>query len=247
MGCCDGVPAASGGGAISALKSCSAAKTLAPSAVVAAPALSRPARWYRELTAEHWFVLLAASLGWLFDTMDQQLFNLARRPAVTELLRVGAAGTVSDGTIAEYAGYTTMIFMIGWASGGLDLRRPRRPDRPREDDDHHDPLSTRMFTGLSAFSMGIWDFSVYRFLTGLGVGGQFAVGVALVAESMPDRARPYALGWVQAASAIGNMMAALIGIVLGELEQAGAIGSAWRAMFLVGALPALLCILIFRR
>ena len=65
------------------------------------------------------------------------------------------------------------------------------------------------FTGLSALSTGVWDFAVYRFLTGLGVGGQFAVGVALVAEVMSDRARPFALGWLQALSAVGNMLAAL--------------------------------------
>ena len=49
-------------------------------------------------------------------------------------------------------------------------------------------------TGLSALSVGFWDFAFYRFLTGLGVGGEFAVGVALVAEVMPERARPSALG-----------------------------------------------------
>ena len=88
----------------------------------------------------------------------------------------------------------------------------------------------------------MWDFSFYRFLTGLGVGGQFSVGVALVAEVMPARARPYALGSVQALSSVGNMMAALIGIVLGKMEQSGSINSSWRMMFLVGALPALLAI-----
>jgi hypothetical protein len=44
------------------------------------------APWWRELTRHQWFVFLVASLGWLFDTMDQQLFNLARKPAVTRLL-----------------------------------------------------------------------------------------------------------------------------------------------------------------
>ena len=75
-----------------------------------------------------------------------------------------------------------------------------------------------LFTGLSALSVGFWDFAFYRFLTGLGVGGQFAVGVALVAEVMSDRARPFALGWLQALSAIGNMIAALVGILLGVLR-----------------------------
>ena len=61
--------------------------------------------WYRTLTRAHWFVLVVASLGWLFDTMDQQLFNLARRPAIAELLGAGA----TPAAIAEYSGYATMI------------------------------------------------------------------------------------------------------------------------------------------
>ena len=131
-----------------------------------------------------------------------------------------------------------MIFMIGWATGGvffgiLGDRIGRAKTMMMT------ILFYSLFTGLSVFSTGVWDFCVYRFLTGLGVGGQFAVGVSLVAEVMPDRARPYALGWLQALSAVGNMMAALIGIGLGQLEQSGSIGSAWRYMFVVGALPAL--------
>jgi MFS family permease len=210
---------------------------------VAIPLVSTPATpWYKELNRRHWFVLIVSSLGWLFDTMDQQLFNLARRPAISELLGGGA----STGTIAEYAGYATMIFMIGWASGGvffgiLGDRIGRAKTMMLT------ILFYSLFTGLSVLSTSVWDFSVYRFLTGLGVGGQFAVGVALVAETVPDRARPFALGWLQAASSVGNMLAALIGIGLGQLEQSGSIGSAWRYMFIVGALPALLCLLIFRR
>jgi MFS family permease len=104
-----------------------------------------------------------------------------------------------------------------------------------------------LFTGLSALSVGFWDFALYRFLTGLGVGGEFAVGVSLVAESMPDRARPFALGILQALSAIGNMIAAGASIVLAYLERAGSVGESWRIMFVLGTAPALLCLLIFRR
>jgi MFS family permease len=198
--------------------------------------------WYGELTRYHWFVLIVASLGWLFDTMDQQLFNLARRPAISELL----GGHASAGAIADYAGYATMIFMIGWASGGV-LFGVLGDRIGRAKTMMLTILFYSLFTGLSVLSTNVWDFSVYRFLTGLGVGGQFAVGVALVAETMPDRARPFALGWLQALSALGNMTAALIAMGLGSLEQAGAIGSAWRYMFVAGTLPALLCLLIFRR
>jgi MFS family permease len=95
--------------------------------------------------------------------------------------------------------------------------------------------------------VGVYDFALYRFLTGLGVGGEFAVGVALVAEVMPDRARPHALGWLQALSAVGNMTAALIAMALGELKTGGFIGSTWRGMFIIGVLPALLAVLVMRR
>ena len=110
-----------------------------------------------------------------------------------------------------------MIFMIGWAAGGLVFGvLGDRIGRVRTM--IFTILAYSVFTGLSAFAVGFWDFAFYRFLTGLGVGGQFAVGVALVAETLPDRARPFALGWLQAASTWGNMLAALVGIGLGGLE-----------------------------
>jgi MFS family permease len=198
--------------------------------------------WYRELNRYQWFVLIVASLGWAFDTMAQQLFNIARVPAIRALLGPGAA----PGTVSEQAGYATMIFMIGWALGGVVFGiLGDRIGRAKT------MIVTILlysgFTGLSVFATGIWDFNVYRFLCGLGVGGQFAVGVALVAETMPDRARPYTLGMVQALSALGNMMAALTGIVLGQMEQAGMIVGAWRYTFAAGALPAPLALVIFKK
>ncbi len=198
----------------------------------------------RELTPYHWFVLIVAALGWMFDTMDQQLFNLARKPAVTELLRTAAGGEApSPAAVARYGGYATMIFMIGWATGGLFFGV--LGDRiGRAKTMMLTILVYSAFTGLSALSVGVWDFAFYRFLTGLGVGGEFAVGVALVAEVIPDRVRPYALGWVQSMSAIGNMMAAVISMVLGHYEETGAVAGAWRWMFVIGVAPALLALLI---
>jgi MFS family permease len=216
-----------------------------PSTSAAKPAALDARRgWHRELTRAHWLVLIVASLGWLFDTMDQQLFNLARRPAIVDL--VGGATAASTKPIAEYAGYATMVFMIGWASGGLIFGiLGDRIGRVRTM--IFTILCYSLFTGLSAFSVGLWDFAFYRFITGLGVGGQFAVGVALVAETVTDRARPFALGWLQASSTWGNMLAALVGMGLGGLEQSGTIQSAWRTMFLVGALPAFLSLFVMRR
>src|SRR5208282_183492 len=183
------------------------------------------ASWWRELTRYQWFVFVVASLGWLFDTMDQQLFNLARKPAITALLGVQS----NDPRVDEYGAYTTSIFIVGWALGGLIFGiLGDRIGRVRTM--LLTILAYSVFTGLSSVATGVWDFSLYRFLTGLGVGGEFAVGVALVAEVMPDRARPHALGWLQALSAVGNITAAFITLALGGLKSAGAIQSPWRAM-----------------
>src|SRR5204863_9517496 len=177
-----------------------------------------------------------------FDTMAQQLFNLARKPAIKELLGPGA----SNATIDQQAAWATSIFMIGWAIGGvffgiLGDRLGRAKTMTIT------ILSYTVFTGLSVLSTGVWDFNIYRFLCGLGVGGQFGIGVALVAEVVPPRARPYALGMVQAASAVGNMMAALTGIVLGQMEISGSITGAWRYMFLAGSLPAPLAFVVLKK
>src|SRR5476651_2059029 len=71
--------------------------------------------WYAELTRYHWFVFAVAALGWLFDTMDQQLFVLARDEAVADLLKLSP----TDPQVAAYGGGATMWFLIGWAMGGL--------------------------------------------------------------------------------------------------------------------------------
>src|SRR5947209_11813075 len=173
------------------------------------PALDDGRPWYKLLNRYHWFVFTVCSLGWLFDTMDQQLFTIARNPAVRALV-------ASPDQVATYSGYATSIFLLGWGAGGLifgilgDLIARARS-----------MVLTIMlysaFTGLSAISVGFWDFAFYRFLTGLGVGGQFAVGVSLVAEVMPERTRSSALGLLQALSAVGNIAAALFAIALAFL------------------------------
>jgi MFS family permease len=206
--------------------------------------------WFTLLTRYHWFVLIVAALGWLFDTMDQQLFNLARTPAMRDLLKT-ASGPPSQDDVFFYGGITTMIFLLGWAIGGLFFGvLGDRIGRARVM--LWTILIYSLCTGLSALSVSIWDFAFYRFITGLGVGGEFAVGVALVAEVMPARARPFALGLLQALSAVGNISAALINMGLGVAEGAGGLefgGTSfpvWRALFVVGTVPALLAILIRR-
>src|SRR5947209_18186270 len=71
--------------------------------------------WYKALSGYHWWVLSVASLGWLFDTMDQRICVLARGPAMRDLLPAGTAAA----DVTWYSGLATAVFMVGWASGGL--------------------------------------------------------------------------------------------------------------------------------
>ena len=88
-----------------------------------------------------------------------------------------------------------------------------------------------IFTALSGLSFSFWDFLLFRFLAGLGVGGQFVIGVALVAETMPDRIRPYALGFLQ--------QFAILGVLAVTFFSMGT-GDAWRIVLMIGTLPVVL-------
>ncbi|HKB06268.1 MAG TPA: MFS transporter [Gemmataceae bacterium] len=230
----------------------------------------------RQLTRYQWFVFVVACLAWDLDCMDQQLFNVARNPAIRDLIpkvqpddprlpdlaaklteesekkepppieKVIAAQTNAD--VAKWAGRATSIFLIGWAVGGIGFGiMGDRLGRVRTL--MLTILLYSIFTGLSAFSTSVYDFALYRFLTGLGVGAVFAVAVSLVAESTPPAARPYALGLLQMSSAFGNIAAATVSIVLGYMQIDNQLGgyTPWKIMFLIGIVPALLIVVIQSR
>lgn len=207
--------------------------------------------WYRDMNRYHWFVLFVSALGWLFDCLDQQLFVLSRPAAMRDLVApvkdsknpdlVDTKAT--DLARSGAANLATSFFLAGWATGGLFFGM--LGDRiGRAKTMLITILMYSAFTGLSSLSQGVLDFSIYRFLTGLGVGGEFAVGVALVAEVMPSSARTACLSLLQALSAFGNISAALIFMSLGVAEEQGLVTSPWRIMFMIGAVPALLAVVI---
>jgi MFS family permease len=216
------------------------------------PAVSNPQRtgWSSllDLSRYQWFVFIVAAIAWMADCMDQQLFNLARVMSLTDL-----TGGADPDAVKLWATRATSIFLIGWATGGLVFGvYGDRIGRVRTLT--WTILLYSIFTGLSALSFGPLDYCLYRFLTGLGVGGVFAAAVALLAETMPSNARPFTLGLMQALSAFGNCTAAGLYIALGLLELNGHLEplkqvglSAWRVLFLIGIIPALLVIFIQRR
>ena len=212
-------------------------------AMKAAPPSAAPAvPWWSTLTREHWLVFAVASLAWLFDCLDSQFFNLARDGAMENILADKSQATV-------LAPYTTSAFLLGWAAGGMIFGSlGDRFGRAR--------ILTitiliySLSTGLSAWAGSFPQFCACLGLTGLGVGGVFGLSVALVADSVDDRARAPALGLLQALSAWGNIAAGLIGMGIGALAARRGLPfgrQPWQALFLVGAVPALLSVFVMRR
>ena len=193
-------------------------------------------RWWQGVPRYAWIVLGVSALGWLFDTMDQNLFNMVRQASLKDLLGPGA----SKAEISAWSGTLTSVFLIGWAVGGfvfgaLGDRLGRAKTMAIT------VLIYAGFTGLNGFVHDPYTYAVCRFFTALGVGGEFAAGAALVAEVFPARSRPMALGTLQALSAVGNMMAAVITL---SLSDAGP--GYWRWAFFIGVLPAILVFFIRR-
>jgi MFS family permease len=179
-----------------------------------------------------------ASLAWLFDCLDQQIFILVRKEALRFLLPPSMDGS----EVQAYSGYATSIFMIGWATGGM-IFGSVGDQFGRAKTLTLTVLLYSFCTGLSAFSVGWIDFAVYRFLTGLGVGGVFGLAVTLVADTLPPRSRTGALGMLQALSAVGNIGAGLAYLFVTKVVKLEP-SLSWKVMFLLGALPAFLCVFL---
>lgn len=194
--------------------------------------------WWSQLNKYQRLVFVVATLAWLFDCLDQQLFNLARSPAMKSLLGANQELMLFGKFPIQAGALSTSIFVLGWATGGMIFGSlGDRYGRAKM-------LSVTVLlysiaTGLSALSHSFNDFAIYRFVTGLGVGGVFGLAVALVADTVPGHVRPRALGVLQSVSAVGNCAAGLIGVSI-ALTAIGSNENYWKWLFLIGALPAFL-------
>ena len=200
--------------------------------------------------------LVAALLGWMFDGMEMGLFPLVGRSALTELLKDEA----TPENVNKWFGVIMACFLVGAATGGVlfgwlgdKIGRVRAMTVS--------VLLYSICSGLSAASTTPTMLAVLRFFGALGMGGEWALGVALVMEVWPNTSRAWLAGWI---GAFGNFGYTLCGAISLGLNRArdqlpDALMSAgipadwamsltangnWRLLLLVGALPALLTLLI---
>jgi MFS family permease len=205
-------------------------------------------KWYEGITKYQWLVLLIASLGWVFDVFEGQIFVASMTDAMPALLAPEADIEPTKSLISKWNNIALGFFLLGGAVGGVFFGA--LSDRiGRSKTMIYTILFYSLFTCLSAFAQAPWQMVLLRFLVAMGVGGEWAVASAMVAEVMPTRSRPVMSSIFHASSVFGTLLAVTtIYFLIGNasfnsmLAEAGFEG--WRVGFAIGVLPALLTVWI---
>ena len=205
-----------------------------------APKASPEVRSLRDLSPSQWKSGIAAWLGWLFDGLDMHLYGLVALPFVTALVinQDASLGTEAATAIAkDKSGIIQAAFLCGWALGGGFfgrlgdvLGRSRALSLTI--------LTYACFTGLSFFAQSWWQLLIFRFVAALGIGGEWAVGSALLSETWPKRWRPWIAAVLQTGVNLGVLLACLTTFIMADLHP--------KWVFLVGVLPAFIVFWIRR-
>lgn len=172
--------------------------------------------------------LLSGFLGWMFDSMDLNLFTLVMFPSVAEL-----TGTTNPAAVAPIGGYIIAIKLFCWGIGGIVFGVVA--DRVgRTKTMVITILIYSIFTGLSGLAQSWTQLAILQAIAGFGIGGEWAAGAALIAETWPEKTRARAMQVMQMAFAFGFFLAALNNLVLGPIS--------WRWVLAAGAVPALIAL-----
>jgi MFS family permease len=179
----------------------------------------------------------AAWGGWALDGMDSFIYSLVLAPALTELLpRSGLAATTAN--IGDYGGRLFALFLVGW---GVALIWGPIADRfGRSRTLMLTILCFSLFTFLSALATSILWLAIWRFLAGIGIGGEWAMGASLVSESWPEERRKMGAALMHTGYYFGFFLAALANYFIGS-------HFGWRYMFAIGGLPAILVAYFYNR
>jgi MFS family permease len=171
--------------------------------------------------------------GWTLDGMDSFIYALVLVPSLRDLLpRSGIAAT--KGNIGYYGGLLFALFLIGW--GLAFLWGPVGDKFGRVRTLMLTVVWYSVFTFLSALVTNVWQLAALRLLAGIGIGGEWAMGGTFVAEEWPENRRRAGAGYMHTGYYVGIFLAALANYVVGTHFG----HNAWRVMFAVGGLPALL-------
>ena len=183
--------------------------------------------WLLEANAIQKRALLAASLGWMLDSMDVMLYSMVLAHMMRDLgMTEGKAGLMASLTLASSAAGGTLFGILADRVGRSRALLASI-------------LVYSIFTSACGLAQNVAQLALFRILLGLGMGGEWACGAALVAETWPSRHRGKAMGVMQSSWAVGYALAA--GLTALVLPRWG-----WRAVFFAGVAPALVTFWIRR-
>jgi MFS family permease len=191
----------------------------------------------------HWLVIAAAWAGWGFDVFDALLFNFVAPNCVPALLGLQPGSPDAHSATVFWTGLITSILLVGWAAGGVLFgwvadRIGRKQAL----------LATvalyAVGTALCAAATSIWQLIAFRALASLGIGGEWGIGAALVAEAVPQNKRVEAGVILQSSSPLGIVLASGINYLIAGVWFAGSPQTSWRYVFLAGLTPVILALLI---
>jgi len=205
---------------------------------IAAASAATGLHWYSGLDSKHWRVLTASFLGWVFDGYEAYALFIVMPFVLGSMLTPEQAGSK-----AVWAGVAIGATLLGWGLGGM-MGGVLADYVGRKRMMMYSVFFYALFSGFTALATSFWVFCSLRFVTGFAMGSEWCTGVALLAETWPNRARPKGAGFLQSGFGFGTLIASLVWLVLSQAQPLGA--DTWRLVFVIGALPALFCLYIRR-
>jgi MFS family permease len=184
--------------------------------------------WWQATDAVAHRALVAASFGWMLDAFDAMLYSMVLATIITTMgLSKGEAGMLGSLTLLASAAGGLLFGLVADRYGRTRALMGS-------------VLLYSIFTGLCGVAQNLWQLGLFRILLGIGMGGEWASGAALVSETWPAEHRGKAFGFMQSSWAVGYALAAVVTAIV--LPRWG-----WRAVFFVGVLPAVFTLWIQRR
>jgi MFS family permease len=176
----------------------------------------------------------AAWTGWTLDGMDSFIYALVLSAALTELLpKSGMNGSPTN--VAFVGSALFALFLVGWGLSSVWGPVADRFGRTRTL--AASVLMYAVFTGAAALAQSVWQLGAFRFLAGVGIGGEWALAGTYVAEAWPEDRRKMGAGYLQTGYYTGFFLAAALNYTVGARFG-------WRAMFLCGLVPVVLSLYI---
>ena len=195
------------------------------------------------LSPYHWLVIAAGWAGWGFDVFDAVLFNFVAPNCIPVLLQLPLGSHAAHEAAVFWNGAITSLLLVSWAAGGVLFGwLADRVGRKRA-----------LFATIALYAVGtsacalvtsLWQLILCRTLAGLGIGGEWGVGAALVAEGVPENRRIEAGVIMQTASPLGVILASAVNYEIVGVWFAADPQSSWRYVFLAGLLPVVVALAV---